>query len=121
MTAGELTSAMLDRAVEHGLAEGQKLDWKKRFPEVLRSADFPKDVAAMANSGGGPIVYAVKESDAAATQRADVEFGEGLERQIRAVAAAAISPPVLGLKIQQIGDAPPRSPCGYRRARTLRT
>ena len=48
---GPLTDAMLNEAVEAGAA----------------STEYPKDVAAMANSGGGVIVFGVRE-----TQKASV-------------------------------------------------
>lgn len=70
----------------------------------MPQSDFPKDVAAMANSGGGVIVYGVTESQKAATTRADVgEFNESYERTLRSAAITAISPPVFGLTIHRLG------------------
>jgi hypothetical protein len=44
--------------VAAGVAETDDLDWKSQLPPAkgLRQTDFPKDVAAMADSGGGVIV-----------------------------------------------------------------
>lgn len=52
---GPLTDAMVDRAIGQGLRETDDLDWKSELPPLgaIPSSDFPKDVAAMANSGGG--------------------------------------------------------------------
>ena len=74
---GPLTDELLDAAVSSGVVETNDLDWKSELPPAkgLSQTDFPKDVAAMANSGGGVIVFGVRESQKAATGRVDV--GEG--------------------------------------------
>ncbi len=101
--AGPLTFHLVDAAVAAGLAETRDLDWKRSIPEAPGTSDFPKDVAAMANSGGGIIVYGVTESNKSATGRFDVgEVTETQERTLRAVAASRISPPVLNLRIERI-------------------
>ena len=58
-----ITDDLLDAAVELGLSESDDLDWKSELPPTkgLAETDFPKDIAAMANSGGGVIVYGVNE------------------------------------------------------------
>ena len=59
----------------------------------------------MANSGGGVIVYGVREAQKAATGRVDVgEFDEAHERSLRSVAITAISPPVFGLNVYRLGS-----------------
>ncbi|MGI5190061.1 AlbA family DNA-binding domain-containing protein [Promicromonospora sp. CA-289599] len=68
------------------------------------SSDFPKDVAAMANSGGGTIVFGVSEVQKAATSRRDVgELTERHERALRSAAVTAIMPPIFGLEIHRVG------------------
>ena len=64
-----MTDTMLDAAVAAGVAESDALDWKRALPEAksLGSTDFSKDIAAMANSGGGMIVYGVDETEKRAT------------------------------------------------------
>jgi hypothetical protein len=59
-----LTHDMVVRAVEAGLAEGDDLDWKQALPPEVekKRLEFAKDVAAMANTRGGLIVYGVRES-----------------------------------------------------------
>lgn len=101
------TNELLDAAVTGGVVETNDLDWKSELPPAkgLPQTDFPKDVAAMANSGGGVIVYGVRESQKAATQRVDVgEFDEAYERSLRSAAITAISPPVFGLNVHRLGD-----------------
>lgn len=103
---GPLTDDLLDAAVAAGVAETNDLDWKSELPPArgLPQTDFPKDVAAMANSGGGVIVYGVRESQKAATGRVDVgEFDEAYERSLRSAAMTAITPPVFGLNVHRLG------------------
>ena len=101
-----LTDELLDEAVAVGVAETHDLDWKSQLPPMkgLPQTDFPKDVAAMANNGGGLIVYGVNEIQKAATERVDVgDLDEGYERALRSAAITAISPPVFGLKVHCLG------------------
>lgn len=86
--------------------ETDGLDWKSELPpsKGLPQTDFPKDVAAMANSGGGVIIFGVRESQKAAAERVDAgEFDEAHERSLRSAAITAISPPVFGLNIHPLG------------------
>lgn len=106
VTPGPLTDELLEAAVSGGVVETNDLDWKSELPPAkgLPQTDFPKDVAAMANSGGGVIVFGVRESQKAATERVDVgEFDEGYERSLRSAAITAISPPVFGLNVHRLG------------------
>lgn len=104
-----LTDKILDAAVAAGVAETDDLDWKSELPPVkgLAQTDVPKDIAAMANSGGGMIVYGVEEDQKAATGRKDMgDFIEGHERAFRSAAITAITPPVFGLEIYRLGTNP---------------
>ncbi|WP_344067590.1 ATP-binding protein [Nostocoides vanveenii] len=90
-----------------GVVETDGLDWKSELPPAkgLAGTDFPKDVAAMANTGGGLIVYGVTESQKAAAERVDVGgFDEVYERSLRSAAINAISPPVFGLAVHRLGS-----------------
>ncbi|MEO3763902.1 ATP-binding protein [Streptomyces sp. B8F3] len=105
MTPGPITDELLDAAVAAGVTEATDLDWKSELPPAkgISQTDFPKDVAAMANSGGGVIVYGVHEKQKAATKRVDVgEFEEGHERAMRSAAITAISPPVFDLRVHRL-------------------
>ncbi|MFF1531502.1 helix-turn-helix domain-containing protein, partial [Cellulomonas sp. NPDC058312] len=82
-------------------------DWKSELPPArgLPQTDFPKDIAAMANSGGGTIVYGIEESQKAAIERRDAgELDEAHERALRSAAITAISPPIFGLGIHVLGE-----------------
>lgn len=101
-----MTDELLDAAVAAGVVEKNDLDWKSELPPAkgLPQTEFPKDVAAMANSGGGVIVFGVRESQKAATGRVDVgEFDEAYERSLRSAAITAVSPPVFGLNVHRLG------------------
>lgn len=102
---GPITDELLNEVVASGTPEATDLDWKSRLPMAkgITQTDFPKDVAAMANSGGGVIVYGVEESQKAATGRVDAgECSEVFERSLRHAAITAISPPVFGLRIHRL-------------------
>lgn len=104
---GPITDEMIDAAVESGLAETDQLDWKSELPPAkgLTQTDYPKDIAAMANSGGGTIVYGVEETQKSATGRRDTGvLAEGYERALRSAAVTGISPPVFGLGIHSLGE-----------------
>lgn len=104
---GPLLDEMLDEAVGQHLEETDDLDWKKDLPPAkgITQTDFPKDVAAMANSGGGVIVYGIAEKQKAATERLDIgEVDEPYQRTMRSAAVTAISPPVLGLGLHRLGE-----------------
>lgn len=105
---GPLTDELLDAAIAAGATESDDLDWKSELPpqKGLPQTDFPKDVAAMANSGGGVIVFGVREAQKAAIGRIDVgDFDEGYERSLRSAAITAITPPVFGLNVFRLGSA----------------
>lgn len=104
---GPLTSEMIDAAIEQSAAEATDLDFKGSLPPPsgIGQTDYPKDIAAMANSGGGTIVYGVDEIQKRASARVDVgELTENHERALRSAVVTAISPPVFGLQIDRIGD-----------------
>jgi len=106
VTPGPLTDELLSDAVAAGVVEADGLDWKSELPAAkgIPQTDFPKDVAAMANSGGGVIVYGVREAQKAATERIDVgELDEAHERSLRSAAITAITPPVFGLNVLRLG------------------
>lgn len=110
---GPLTEQLLDEAIEQGVEEAIDLDWKEKLYPMkgLNTTDVPKDVAAFANSGGGIIVYGVSENGKKATTRSAAagEDWKGLELYERAFKAAtinAITPPVFGVRLEQISESP---------------
>lgn len=108
---GPLTDQMIDDAIAVGLKESDELDWKASPPPTsgLANTDFPKDVAAFANTGGGLIVYGVTESGGVADGRVDVTLPvtfEQYERTLRTATINAITPPVFGVEFHLLGEAP---------------
>lgn len=105
---GPLTDSMLDSAIKAKLEETDDLDWKSELPPLkgLPQTDFPKDVAAMANRGGGVLIYGVTEKQKKATSRVDMgeEINEGYLRALRSAAVTAVSPPVFGLSTYLLGE-----------------
>jgi len=102
---GPLTDEILDAAVAARTVEASDLDWKSvMYPaKGLPQTEFPKDVAAMANSGGGVLVCGVLETQKAATVRADVgDVDEAHERSLCSAAVTAITPPVFGLAVHRL-------------------
>jgi hypothetical protein len=97
-----LTRLMIDDAVAAQLPEQGDLDWKQiRYESKTEwREEFAKDVAAMANSGGGLIVLGVEEDrpTARAVSVNPVEaMTDGDVRTYRQVAFNAVTPPVAGL------------------------
>jgi hypothetical protein len=96
---------MITVAIAEGIAETDDLDWKSKLYDEknLKQSDFPKDVAAMANRGGGVIVLGVDEVDKRATEIVDVgDVTEGYERTLATVAVSAITPPVFGISAHPV-------------------
>lgn len=112
---GPFTAEMIDIAIRDHVAETEYLDWKRKLPDThknLRQTDLPKDIAAMANAGGGVLVYGigeVSETGGTGGTAADfspvVGFDDNYERSVRAIPWTAISPAVHGVTIHRIAHA----------------
>lgn len=107
---GNLTLELIEKAIEAGLEETSDLDWKKDPYNPLKPAWFDevaKDIAAMANSGGGWIVFGIKEDgeNNATSSVNPIQWSADNERQIRNIAYSKIGPPVAGIEFFKI-------PCG---------
>lgn len=110
-TENELTFAMIKRAVEEGIQEQSNHDWKTNLPLTAtepqarqgQGTELAKDIAAMANSGGGVIVFGVKEREGNTSAAGEIKpvglVGETDLRNIRQVANGQIYPPVTGLDL----------------------
>lgn len=104
----EFTNEMLDRLVEERIAERQDLDFKEKIDSkpTRPESDVKKDLCAMANSGGGVIVYGVGElpdmKDHAGKRVSAGEYSSGLEQSYLTVATAYISPPLRGVEFHRV-------------------
>ncbi|WP_298891546.1 helix-turn-helix domain-containing protein [uncultured Serinicoccus sp.] len=89
---------MIEEAVAQGVEETADLDWKRviydhQNPKWREEA--AKDFAAMANSGGGCIVFGVAEDGErnAAKEITPVEWNASIEKRLLTAAYAHIGPP----------------------------
>jgi hypothetical protein len=83
------------------------LDWKGALPVRDQTEEFAKDIAAMANTRGGLLVYGVKEERG--TGQADsitpVETNERARQRLSTLAYSHVHPVVGGLAVEAL-DAP---------------
>lgn len=97
----ELTYDMIVRAVERGVMESDDLDWKQALPVDVdkKQKEFAKDVAAMANTGGGLIIYGVREDKERAVEITPVSTAERERERLRALATRHVRPLIGGIEI----------------------
>lgn len=110
-TGTEFTFALIEQAVAEGIEERTDLDWKSALPLTVaakegreaQAMELAKDIAAMANSGGGMIVYGVKEKGGGRSAAEEIKpvgsIGEDVLKTIRQVANNRIYPPVTTLRL----------------------
>jgi hypothetical protein len=106
----DLTIELIETACAQRLKEREDLDWKATLPLTLaadnaagrdaQQEELAKDVAAMANTRGGAIVYGVTEQASAASEIRSVgEPNNETLQNIRRVASNLIFPPITGLTL----------------------
>lgn len=107
---GNLTMNDINQVIAEKVEETADLDWKEsvydnRDPNW--SEEAAKDIAAMANSGGGWIVFGIGDDrkNNAASSVNPIQWAAGNERKILNVAYSKIGPPVVGVEFFKI-------PCG---------
>ncbi len=110
LEAGNATIDLIQEAVDHGVEETADLDWKQAVYDSRKpnwDEEAAKDIAAMANSGGGWIVFGVKESGGtnAACEITPIGWSAAEQQRILRTAYAKIGPPVIGIEFYNI-------PCG---------
>ncbi|QUQ64617.1 AlbA family DNA-binding domain-containing protein [Kutzneria sp. CA-103260] len=108
-----LTHDMVTQAVVQNLRENEDLDWKRDLawkkdlpPEVKdkKRWEFAKDVAAMANTRGGLIVFGVREHNEEAVELTGVSNDERERQNLRSLAWQRMRPLVDGLVIEPLND-----------------
>lgn len=107
--AEPMSMELLDEAVQANLQEQADLDFKSTPPPAaaLKQSDLAKDVAAMANSGGGMLIYGVRDSESRAAEVCGIDHDftrDTYLRDIRRIASNRVSPPVLGLTTKAFDD-----------------
>lgn len=103
---GNLTLELIEKAIEAGLEETADFDMKRVVPDLKADKskqEVAKDIAAMANSGGGWIIYGVGEgaSDIAGSIH-PCEWTATEEQQMLNIAYTKVDPPVVGLEFNKI-------------------
>lgn len=103
---GNLTMNDINQVIAGKVEETADLDWKKKFYSIQNNAvmeEVAKDIAAMANSGGGWIIYGVGEgATGIAGSIHPCEWEAKEEQQMLTIAYTKIDPPVIGLDFNKI-------------------
>lgn len=103
MSAGPITDEMIDALIAQQTAETRGLDFKQSAPREaeIKNSDLIKDIAAMANSGGGVIIFGITDDGGKAGGRIDLsnKFDESYQRTVKRLAMTSIEPPVFGLEL----------------------
>lgn len=96
-----LDYSMVERAVEAGIREDDRLDWKQApYQGDKAKEEFAKDVAALANARGGIIVIGVAEERGTGAAKSLHPFeavNDGLERTMRSWLHNTVNPMVSGV------------------------
>lgn len=104
---GNLTMNDINQAIAEKVEETADLDWKKKSYGTQNNDEMEeaaKDIATMANSGGGWIVFGIKEDgeNNAASSVNPIQWSADNERRIRNIAYSKIGPPVVGIEFFKI-------------------
>mgnify|MGYP001021538060 CR=1 FL=1 len=103
---GDLTLEIIQKAIEEGLEETADFDMKRVVPDLKADKskqEVAKDIAAMANSGGGWIIYGVGEGATGIAESIHpCEWEAKEEQQMLTIAYTKIDPPVVGLEFNKI-------------------
>lgn len=108
-----LTHDMVVQAIAQHVRENEDLDWKqevewlKDLPADVKEKkkrEFAKDVAAMANTRGGLIVFGVRETNEEAVELTGVPNHEHDRQPLRALAWQRVRPLIEGLVIEPLSD-----------------
>src|SRR4051812_37597158 len=94
---GPLTYEMVAAAVADKLAESDDLDWKEHLPSFAPKPgiwnEFAKDVAAMANTRGGLLVYGVSDQ----IELVGVDLAAANKKQMLSAVRTGIQPYISGV------------------------
>ncbi len=105
----DLGEAEFDRLIDEGVAEHQRLEFKSALPGQTPDdrREFARDVAAMANGGGGLIVFGIEEGENdTAGAITPVELGDQVTR-LNQIANSLIEPYLqLTMHTSEVDDGP---------------
>lgn len=98
-------SALLAMCAERR-GETSTLEWKQQLPDTSAAgkSELAKDVAALANSDGGDLVYGIAEDAGQANRLAPLagEAPDAAERRIRQVLDSTIEPRIAGIEMRAV-------------------
>jgi hypothetical protein len=98
---GDIDAGMLQEATSRHIPETEALGWKKDF--YNGTTDFPKDIAAMSNSGGGTIICGVTDEGNKASELCGVDGEvEWKKSELASLAVSRIVPPVTNVIFQTV-------------------
>lgn len=105
---GDLSIDLINTAIEAKLQESSCLDWKRELyshkcsgekkPRKPWQDEAAKDIAAMANSGGGWIFFGVQEKTGKAQAIHPIDWDSSEEEKLCQTAWNRIQPPVMGIE-----------------------
>ena len=113
---GELSIDLINTAIDAELQESDCLDWKRdlyshkstgeKKPGKPWQDEAAKDIAAMANSGGGWIFFGVQEEEKTgkAQEIHPIDWDSSEEQKLYQTAWNRIQPPVMGIDFFPIAD-----------------
>ena len=107
LPGGPFEVALIYKCVELGIRESDNLDWKQTVYPTQKpnwQEEAAKDIAAMANSGGGWIVFGVEDQDDQAVSIKPVNWTSKEEQRLRQAAYTHIAPPLVGLEFYVAPD-----------------
>lgn len=103
-----LTAEDIARVIELNVNEDAALEFKAdRRSDEHGKDELGKDVAAMANSGGGTIVFGIGERDEGTTKHlvsTPIQLTEQAAQQIRAIVSARVRPLITGIEVEQVSE-----------------
>lgn len=117
LEAGNASIDLIQQAIDRRVEETSDLDWKQAVYNSRKpnwDEEAAKDIAAMANSGGGWIVFGVKEGGDtnAASEIVPIAWSAAEQQRILRTAYAKVGPPVIGIEFYDI-------PCGDEGGRSV--
>ncbi|MGB4634921.1 MAG: ATP-binding protein [Actinomycetaceae bacterium] len=103
----EVNKELLKKAVEQSVRESSDLDWKKSFYHSSKQGwmdEAAKDLAAMANSGGGWIVFGVQEDQysESAAEITPIRWSKVEQQKLLQVSYARVSPGLVGIEFTEV-------------------
>ncbi|TRU56210.1 MAG: ATP-binding protein [Microcystis aeruginosa Ma_QC_Ch_20071001_M135] len=102
----KITEADLQALVAAQASESATLDFKRDLPGAASKDkyEFAKDACALANSGGGDLVYGIDEKDGFASRISPLvsETFDAAKRRLGMIADAGIEPRIPGIRIEAV-------------------